>query len=243
MDNSNQQSSGNAHNPFAGMFSSGSGSNGANPGSQQTGQNFTMPNQAPVEPVNNAPVQMPAATVPTPQVDQPVAEAVTPVVQSETQAPVASAPTTPAPVAPVNQESSAPQGQNTDEDESPANFQLGTKLPAELKVPVPPHTLNFDEKEFMRLLASSISLSKAEKKRIIDSIPKLKQGQINELVRIFEDEKKKFAALSKKHLPQLEKLATQHYYDWLSIEDDYASQQRQAKESTEADEIRKKLGL
>ena len=129
------------------------------------------------------------------------------------------------------------------EDTTPANFQLGTKLPKELTVKIPKHSLKFDGNYFLRLLASSISLSKDEKKKIIDSIPKLKQGQIDELIRIFEEEKQKFAALSKKHVPQLEKLANQHYQEWMDLESDVVLTSKKQEDSNKAEEIRKKLGM
>lgn len=129
------------------------------------------------------------------------------------------------------------------EDTTPANFQLGTKFPPKLKVKVPKHTLTFNEEYFIRLLAGSISLSKDEKKKIVDSIPKLKQTQIDELIRIFEEEKQKFAALSKKHVPQLEKLVQQHYQEWMQLEDEYELGHKKAEDQSKADEIRKNLGL
>lgn len=129
------------------------------------------------------------------------------------------------------------------EDTAPANFQLGTKLPPELKVKIPKNELKFDENHFIRLLACSISLSKDEKKKIIDSIPKLKQAQVNELIKIFEEEKQKFAALSKKHVPQLEKLAQQHYDEWMQLEDEVAQSAMKQEDAGKADEIRKNLGI
>lgn len=134
-------------------------------------------------------------------------------------------------------------GQPMPEDTSPANFQLGTKFPATLKVKVPAHTLNFDADYFIRLLAGSISLSKDEKKKIVESIPKLKQSQIDELVRIFEEEKQKFAALSKKHVPQLEKLAQQHYDEWMELETETELTAKKQQEEGQADAIRKQLGI
>ncbi|MEK7529049.1 MAG: hypothetical protein AAB592_04750 [Patescibacteria group bacterium] len=125
----------------------------------------------------------------------------------------------------------------------PANFQLGILLPPQLKVKVPAHTLKFDEQYFLRLLAGSISLTKIEKRRIVDSIPKLKQEQIDELVRIFEEERKKFAELGQEHVPQLEKLAKQHYEDWMDIEMEEQQQSKKQDETNKAEELRKKLGL
>lgn len=129
------------------------------------------------------------------------------------------------------------------EDTTPANFQLGSKLPPVLNVPIPQHSLKFDEQNFLRLLAGSISLTKDEKKRIIESIPKLKQAQIDELIKIFEEEKRKFAELSKKYADQLEKLAQKHYEDWIDLEASFKQQQKATHDAQQAEEIRKKLGL
>ncbi|MFA6991852.1 MAG: hypothetical protein WC269_01040 [Candidatus Gracilibacteria bacterium] len=129
------------------------------------------------------------------------------------------------------------------EDTTPANFKLGVKLPPVLKVPVPKHNLSFDEQYFLRLLASSISLSKDEKKRIVEAIPKLRQEQVDELIKIFEEEKEKFAALSAKHVPQLEKLAEQHYNEWMDLEGEYLQSSKKNEDASKAEEIRKQLGL
>jgi len=131
----------------------------------------------------------------------------------------------------------------TPEDTTPANFQLGAKLPPKLNVKVPKHPLNFDEDYFVRLLAGSISLSKDEKKKIVESVPKLKQSQVDELIRIFEEEKQKFAALSKKHVSQLEKLAEQHYKEWMDLETEFYQDNKKKEDTNKAEDIRKKLGL
>lgn len=125
----------------------------------------------------------------------------------------------------------------------PANFQLGALLPPALKVKVPAHTLQFDEQYFLHLLAGSISLTKDEKSRIVESIPKLKQSQIDELIKIFEEERRKFAELGEEHVPQLEKLARQHYEDWLDIEMHQQQSSKAQEDAAQAEEIRKQLGL
>lgn len=131
-----------------------------------------------------------------------------------------------------------------EEDTTPANFQLGQLFTEGIKVKLPDHPeTKFDENEFLMLLASSISLSKAEKKRIIDAVPKLKQWQVDELMNIFKEEKQKFAQLSKKHVPQLEKLAKQHYEEWRDIEVGEEQQVKGTEDAAKADEIRKSLGL
>lgn len=131
-----------------------------------------------------------------------------------------------------------------EEDTTPANFQLGALFTDGIKLKLAQHPeTKFDDDNFLLLLASSISLSKAEKKRIVEAIPKLKQWQIDELINIFEEEKQKFAQLSKKHVPQLEKLAKQHFEDWRDIEVEQAQSGKSQEDAAKADEIRKQLGL
>lgn len=125
----------------------------------------------------------------------------------------------------------------------PANFQLGALLPPVLRVKVPPHSLQFDEQYFLHLLAGSISLTKDEKRRIVESIPKLKQTQIDELVRIFEEERRKFAELGEEHVSQLEKLARQHYEDWMDIEMHQEQESKAHEDQQKVDDLRKQLGL
>jgi hypothetical protein len=129
------------------------------------------------------------------------------------------------------------------EPEKSANYTIGGKLPAKLNVKVPTHSLDFDEQYFLKLLAGSISLTKDEKKKIIESVPKLKQRQIDELIRIFEEEKRKFAELSDKHVPQLQKLEAQHLEDWKDLEMEQQKQVKASADEQKADEIRKSLGL
>lgn len=129
------------------------------------------------------------------------------------------------------------------EDTTPANYQIGNQLPQKINIAIPPHSLKFDEQKFLHLLAGSISLTKNEKKRIIDSIPKLRQEQVDELIRIFEEERRKFAELSEKHVEQLKKLEKQHLADWQDIEMEQAAGQKQQEDAKQADEIRKQLGL
>lgn len=130
----------------------------------------------------------------------------------------------------------------SEEDKTPANFRIGEKS-QEIRIKLKPHNLNFNEEYFLKLLAGSISLNRDEKKRILDSIPNLRQSQINQLIEIFEDEKRKFAELPEKHQKELEKLDKRHHTEWMSIEDEYLSGEKQEEDNAKADEIRKKLGL
>ena len=111
-------------------------------------------------------------------------------------------------------------------------------------VPVPAHpNTQFDEKKFLELLAKSISLTKTEKQRIITSIPKLSQYQIDELMRIFEEEQKKFSELNKKHEDQLKALEEKHKDDWNDIELQAKQSDKQKKDEEEAAKLRKQMGL
>lgn len=112
------------------------------------------------------------------------------------------------------------------------------------KIPVPAHAeLTFDEQQFLTLLRGSVSLTRDEKWRIIQAIPKLSQYQIDELQNILSEEKQKFSELSPKHLKQLMILEKKHAEDWKDLQSISQQQQAKSEEQTKADEIRKQLGL
>ena len=111
-------------------------------------------------------------------------------------------------------------------------------------VPVPAHpNTKFDEKKFLELLAKSISLTKTEKQRIIESVPKLSQYQIDELMRIFEEEQKKFSELNNSHEEQLKALEAKHKNDWDDIEVKAKQDEKKKADDEEAAALRKKMGL
>lgn len=110
-------------------------------------------------------------------------------------------------------------------------------------ITLPAHSLKFDENRFINLLAGSISLSKDEKKKIIESISKLRQEQVDELIRIFDEERAKFIELSSKHSAQLKKLEAEHHADWRDLEMEVKAATQKEEESAKAEEIRKQLGL
>lgn len=111
-----------------------------------------------------------------------------------------------------------------------------------VKLPAHPAT-NFNEVAFVQLLAGSISLTIDEKKKIIEAVPKLSQYQIDELIKIFEEEKRKFAELAEKHAEQINKLKAQHASEWQMFEMEIQQSQQKGEDQSKADEIRKKLGL
>jgi hypothetical protein len=117
--------------------------------------------------------------------------------------------------------------------------QLNNQL---IVIPDHPGT-TFDETLFLTLLRGSISLTRDEKWRIIQAIPKLSQFQIDELQKILEEEHRKFAELSPKHLLQLQKLETNHARDWGDLQGITQQQSVKQEDQSQADEIRKSLGL
>jgi hypothetical protein len=111
-------------------------------------------------------------------------------------------------------------------------------------VAVPAHPeVKFDEQSFLLLLRGSISLTRDEKWRIIQAIPKLSQFQIDELQKILEEEKAKFALLSPKHLKHLLSLERKHAEDWKDLQSSYVQVQAKQQEQSQAEAIRKQLGL
>ena len=108
--------------------------------------------------------------------------------------------------------------------------------------PTHPNT-QFDEKKFLELLAKSISLTKTEKQRIITSMAKLSQYQIDELMRIFEEEQKKFSELNQKHENQLRALEDKHKNDWNDIELQAKQDKGKKQDEDEATKLRKQMGL
>ena len=111
-------------------------------------------------------------------------------------------------------------------------------------VKIPPHpNTKFDEKKFVELLAGSISLTITEKKRIIEAIPQLSQFQIDELMKIFEEEKAKFAELEKKHAEQVKELEEKHKESWKDLEAQKEEDKKRGEEEKEAEDIKKSLGL
>ena len=177
--------------------------------------------------------------------------------QIQPQAPVqpaASFPQQPEPVQPQPQvpQNQAPMAGFGDDDfggaaepQGDPNYKFGSAMGAgwTTSIKLPPHSLNFDENKFLNLLAGSISLNKDEKLRIIESVPKLRQEQVDELIRIFEEEREKFLELSVKHSSQLKKLEAEHAADWTDIELHFRSQQTAQHDQNQAEEIRKQLGL
>ena len=204
---------------------------------------------APVQqPDQAAPVQQPAQAAPVQQPAQ-AAPIQQPVQAAPIQQPVQAAPVKQPEIVtqPYNQAEPQPvlkqDPQNKQDQKPSANFRIGDHVKISDSVQIPPNELHFNQKEFLTLLAASVSLKKHEKLDIINRIPKLKQFQINELMRIFKSESDKFAELPKEHTPYLEKLVKEKQAEWESIEDQFVMEGAKDSEKNQADEIRKQLGL
>ncbi len=111
-----------------------------------------------------------------------------------------------------------------------------------VQAPAHPET-KFDEQKFLILLRGSISLTRDEKWRIIQAVPKLSQFQIDELQKILDDERRKFSELSPKHLQQLRKLEQKHAEDWKDLQSVMVQHSAKQQEQSQAEAIRKQLGL
>ena len=126
------------------------------------------------------------------------------------------------------------------------NYRFGSIMTAltndNITMPAHPQ-ITFDEQRFLTLLRGSISLTRDEKWRIVHAIPKLSQFQIDELQKILEEEKRKFSELSPKHLLQLMKLEQRHAEDWKDLQSIAVQQGAKKEDQSQADEIRKQLGL
>ena len=105
----------------------------------------------------------------------------------------------------------------------------------------------FAEMVFIDLLEHSLSLSTFEKKRVIDAIPTLSQFQIDELVKVFEDERVEFRKLMPTEGEIIKWLVVKAQNEWEQLKDIYIEEERAATKANEdaikADEMRKSLGL
>lgn len=105
----------------------------------------------------------------------------------------------------------------------------------------------FDEKVFLDLLEHSLSLSTFEKKRVIDAIPTLSQFQIDELTKVFEDERVEFRKLMPTEGEIIKWLLVKAQNEWEQLKDIYIEEEKAAEKANEdakkAEEMRKSLGL
>ena len=105
----------------------------------------------------------------------------------------------------------------------------------------------FEELNFIDLLEHSLSLSTFEKKRVIDAIPTLSQFQIDELIKVFEDERVEFRKLMPTEWEIIKGLVIKAQNEWEQLKDIYTEEvMANAKadaDAIKADEVRKTLWL
>jgi len=75
---------------------------------------------------------------------------------------------------------------------------------------------------FIKLLSGSLSLNTAEKMRVINSYSTLSQFQVDQLCKVWEDEKIQFISLKEEHPGDIEKLEIKCAVEWFSIYSDWA---------------------
>lgn len=154
-------------------------------------------------------------------------------------------PTPPPPIPPQDDNSTTQNDWNTPVKEEPIvpiwEFWLSDDFQTNIKLQE--HETEVNENYFISLIAWSISLSIDEKKKIIENFWSLNQFQVDELIKIFEEEKWKFSALDIKHKEQLDKLQQQHKIAWEAYEAEQQQKEEVETEEGEAEDIRKSLGL
>ncbi len=105
----------------------------------------------------------------------------------------------------------------------------------------------FDEKSFMDLLEHSLSLSTFEKKRVVDAIPTLSQFQVDELVKVFEDERVEFRKLMPTEGEIIKGLVVKAQNEWEQLKDIYIEEEKANAKANEdakkAEELKKTLGI
>ncbi len=107
---------------------------------------------------------------------------------------------------------------------------------------IPPHpNTKFDEENFLTLLEGSISLTMEEKKRVIEAIPRLKIEQVNELVKIFEEEKLKFSELEKEFADDVTRLKSEREKEIKMTEIKQEEEGESEEDRSAAEALKKKL--
>lgn len=103
----------------------------------------------------------------------------------------------------------------------------------------------FDEIYFIHLLENSLALTYSEKKEVIDAIHRLSQYQIDELVKVFLDEREQFKAIMEEESESIIKLYEEAKKNWILIIEHYETEEQkniqQEVDHGKLDEIRKAL--
>ena len=107
-------------------------------------------------------------------------------------------------------------------------------------IPAHPNT-SFDEDYFLKLLEGSISLTLEEKNKVIEAIPRLNIEQIDELIKIFEEEKQKFSELESEYADDVAKLKQQRENEFKLAEIKQEELSESESEAAEAEALKRKL--
>jgi len=107
--------------------------------------------------------------------------------------------------------------------------------------------VEMDESNFLDLLKFSLSLNTMEKKRVVDAISNLSQFQIDELMKVFSEERIKFKDLAKEHPEDIKKLVVKQQAEWIELWDLYKAEQEnksiEQENQDKIDDIKAWLGL
>lgn len=105
----------------------------------------------------------------------------------------------------------------------------------------------FEEAIFLDLLEHSLSLSVTEKKRVIDAIPTLSQFQIDELTKVFVDEREEFKKLLAKEGDTIKELVVKARDGWKQLGEIYIQEQsqkeKQGEDQNKIDDLKKSLWI
>jgi hypothetical protein len=141
---------------------------------------------------------------------------------------------------PQKQGNSGVQGDSQQGKKSTPAGQLGKRDGHIFVIPPHPNT-KFDDEYFLTLLEGSISLTMEEKQRVIDAIPRLGIDQINELIKIFEEEKQKFSELEKEFADDVAKLKSEREKEMQMAEVRQEESSESDAETEEAEALKRKL--
>jgi hypothetical protein len=109
------------------------------------------------------------------------------------------------------------QAERATMDEEILVGRLALPIDGVLRRPLPE---GVDEERVLRGLASSVSLSRDEKRAILARAPRISRGQLLSLIQIFEEEQAKFADMDLDHRRQLRRLSCEHGLEWLALRDE-----------------------
>ncbi len=164
---------------------------------------------------------------------------------------------TPTPPPPADDGATPPAdantGQSQQDQQIPESLIDGNAIPAEerneyllARILIHPFA-EMDERVFLELLQNSLSLNLFEKKRVIDAVPTLSQYQVDELIKVFEDERVEFRKLMPTEGETIKQYVTKARKEWIQLYELYKTEEiqreQEVREQQKIDDIKKGLGL